>query len=133
MAKEVTREQAATKKQQAAELMERTGQPDRSQEFRSMSVEQYAEHRGLRLTNLRSRRAFMAAETKGELGDKMDELESLIDEALDAELSREEVIQKIKEMRDVVEGEATGEAEEYVSCAEDEDDLDSDEDGDEED
>lgn len=67
----------------------------------------------------------MAAEIKGELGDKMDELESLIDEALDAELSREEVIQKIKEMRDVVEGEDD-------SCAEDEVDLDSDEDDDEE-
>lgn len=66
----------------------------------------------------------MAAETKGELGDKMDELESLIDEALDAELSREEVIQKIKEMRDVVEGEATGEEGEDDRCAEDEDDED---------
>lgn len=72
----------------------------------------------------------MAAETKGELGDKMDELESLIDEALDAELSREEVIQKIKEMRDVVEGEDEGQDD---SCAEDEVDLDSDEDDAEED
>lgn len=125
MAKEVTREKAATKKQQAAEFMERIGEPDRAQEFRSMSVAEYAEHRGLRLTNPRSRREFMAAETKGELSDKMDELEGLIDEALDAELSREEVIQKIKEMRDVVEGEED-EAEDD-SCAEDEDDLNSDE------
>jgi hypothetical protein len=56
---------------------------------------------------------------------------SLKDEALDAELSREEVIQKIKEMRDVVEDEATGEEGEDDSCAEDEDDLDSEEEDDE--
>ena len=42
MAKEVTREQAATKNAQAAGLMERTGQHDRAQEYRSMSVEDYA-------------------------------------------------------------------------------------------
>ena len=124
MAKEVTREQAATKKAQAASLMERTGQPDRAEEFRSMSLEQYAEHRGLRLTNPRARRAFMPGETKGELADKIDEIESLIDEALDAELSRERVIAKIKEMRDVVEGED----EEESDLDEDNDSSDSDDD-----
>ena len=88
-----------------------------------MSVEQYAEHRGLRLTNT-TRRAFMPGETKGELADKIDEIESLIDEALDAELSRERVIAKIKEMRDVVEGED----EEESDLDEDDDSSDSDDD-----
>ena len=129
MAKELTREQAETKKHQAAELMERTGQSDRADEFRSMSVEEYADHRGLRLTNPRSKGGFMPHESKAELTDRMDEIESLIDEALDAELTREEVIQKIKEMRDVVEGE---EEEEDASCDDDEEDLESD-DTDEED
>jgi hypothetical protein len=119
MAKEVTREQAATKKAQAARLMERTGQPDRAGAFRDMSVEEYAEHRGLRLSNPRARRAFMSGETKGELNDKLDEISDLIDESLDSELTREEVIQKIKAMRDVVE------AEEEEDAEDDDDSLDS--------
>ena len=45
------------------------------------------------------------SETKAELNDKVDEISDLIDAALDAELSREKVIGKIKEMRDVVESE----------------------------
>ena len=103
MAKEVTREQAATKKAQAARHLERTGQPDRAQEFRSMSVEQYAEYRGLRLTNPGARRGFMPGESKAELTDRLDEISDLIDAALDAGLSREEVIGKVKEMRDLIE------------------------------
>jgi hypothetical protein len=40
--KEVTREQAALKKSQAAAFMERIGQPDRAEEFESISVDEYA-------------------------------------------------------------------------------------------
>ena len=125
MAKYMTRSEAATAKDKAAKLMESTGQPDRADQFRRMSLDQYAQHRGATLMdNPRLRRGFMTAETKDELSDKIDEIESLIDEALDAELTREKVIQKIKAMRDVVEGEDD-------SCAEDEDDLDPDENDDE--
>ena len=54
-----------------------------------------------------------------ELNDKLDEISDLIDESLDSELTREEVIQKIKAMRDVVEAEEEEEAED------DDDSLDS--------
>ena len=50
---EGTREQAETKKEQAATLMERIGDPERADEYRDMSVEEYAEGRGLSLTNPR--------------------------------------------------------------------------------
>jgi hypothetical protein len=36
----VTREQAETKKEQAASLMERIGEPERAEEYRDMSVEE---------------------------------------------------------------------------------------------
>ena len=49
--KDVTREQAERKKAQAAAFLERIGEPDRASEFDSMSVDEYAEHKGLRLTN----------------------------------------------------------------------------------
>jgi hypothetical protein len=39
VAKEVTREQAERKKTQAAEFMDRMGDPDRADEFDDMSVE----------------------------------------------------------------------------------------------
>ena len=51
MAKDVTREQAKRKKDQAAGLMARTGDLNRAEEFDDMTVDEYAEHRGLRLAN----------------------------------------------------------------------------------
>ena len=99
--------------------MERFGDPERADEYRDMSVEEYAEGRGLSLTNPRG--GAIMSETKGELNDKPDEISDLIDSALDSELSREEVIGKIKEMRDVVESE------------EEDEDLDADDDLDVED
>jgi hypothetical protein len=53
VAKQVTREQAERKKQQAAAFTERIGEPDRASEFDEMSVEEYAEHRGLQIANPR--------------------------------------------------------------------------------
>jgi hypothetical protein len=121
----VTREQAETKKEQAATLMERIGEPERGDEYRDMSVEEYAEGRGLSLIN--PRRGAIMAETKSELNDKLDEVSDLIDAALDAELSREEVIGKIKAMRDLVESE---EEDEDLDADDDLDDDESDEDED---
>jgi len=55
--------------------------------------------------------------TKAELTDILDEVADLLDDALDAELTREEVIAKVKEAYDLVAGETEDEDEE-----EDEDD-----------
>jgi hypothetical protein len=57
--------------------------------------------------------------TKAELQDTVEQLEDLLEEALDAELSREEVIGKLKEMKGVIE-----EPEEEEEGDEDEDDRD---------
>ena len=83
--KEVTREQAARKKSQAAAFMERIGQPDRAAEFESMSVEDYAEHKGLRLTNPHRRRIAMpqpSGPTKVDLQDTIDSATVELDDCL---------------------------------------------------
>jgi hypothetical protein len=58
--------------------------------------------------------------TKAELTERIDDIEDLLEEALDPELTREELVSKVKEIQTV----ASGEAEE------DEDDLESDEESD---
>lgn len=60
--------------------------------------------------------------TKSELQDQVEQLEDLLEEALDAELSREEVIGKLKEMKDVIEEEPEPEDEEEDSDLDEEDD-----------
>jgi hypothetical protein len=55
--------------------------------------------------------------TRAEIADPIDDIEDLLEEALDPELSREELVSKVKEIQTV----ASGEAEE------DETDLESDE------
>jgi hypothetical protein len=50
VAKQLTQEKTGRKKAQAAAFMERIGEPDRAEEFRNMSRDEYAEHRGLQLT-----------------------------------------------------------------------------------
>ena len=123
MPKYMTRSEAATAKDRAAKLMESTGQSDRAEDFRRMSVEQYAEHRGAMLMdNPRSRRAIMS--TKTELQDQIEQLEDLLEEALDAELSREEVIGKLKEMKDVIEEPEEEEEEEETEGEEEDEDED---------
>ena len=107
--------------------MERIGEPERASEYRDMSVEEYAEGRGLTLASNPRGGFYMPGETKSELNDRLDEISDLIDAALDAELSREEVIGKIKEMRDVVESE---EEDEDLDADDDLDETEDDEDED---
>jgi hypothetical protein len=49
--------------------------------------------------------------TKGELTDTLSEIADLAEEALDPELSREEVVAKVKEMADLASGEGAEEEE----------------------
>jgi hypothetical protein len=68
MAKQVTFDQAERKKEQAAALMERIGESDRADDFDDMSVDEYAEHRGLQLianpNRRKTRQRRMATGTK---------------------------------------------------------------------
>ena len=68
--------------------------------------------------------------TKAELADRIDDIEDLLEEALDPELTREELVSKVKEIQTVVMGEAE---EEDETCLEEDgdSDLDSDDEADE--
>jgi hypothetical protein len=127
VAKSVTREQAERKKQQAAEFMERIGEPDRADEFDSMSVEEYAEHRGLQLvaTNpkRKARKKTMAASgpSKADLQDMIDRAIETLSEAYTPEASREDLATAAGEALDILNGE-----DEDDSTLEDADDDDSD-------
>jgi hypothetical protein len=86
VAKQLTRAEADRKRRQAASLMERVGEPDGAEEFERMSTDEYAERKGLRLTNpsTAQRRRAMAttsAASKTELQDQIDDAIDLLDDA----------------------------------------------------
>ena len=126
MTKQLTREKAERKKAQAAAFMERLGESDRAAEFRDMSTDEYAEHRGLQLTNPRRlrRRITMAAATttsKADLQDQIDRAVETLDDAYAPESTREELAEAVGEALDILRGEDE-------EPEEDEDELDGDED-----
>ena len=63
--------------------------------------------------------------TKAELADRIDDIEDLLEEVLDPELTREELVSKVKEIQTV----ASGEAEEDETDLESDEDSDIDDDG----
>jgi len=132
--KEVTREQAARKKSQAAAFMERIGQPDRAEEFESMSVDDYAEHKGLRLTNPHRRRIAMpqpSGPTKADLQDTIDSAIEVLDDAYQPESTREELATAVGNALEVLRGDRNGdEDEDSGDVAEDGDDIDDQDDDD---
>ena len=108
MAKSVTREQAERKKSQAAAFMERIGEDDRAVEFDGMSVDEYAEHRGLQIANpkRKARKTSMPAGlSKAELQDTIDSAIGVLDEAYAPEATREELATAIGQALDILNGE----------------------------
>jgi len=91
----VTREQDERKKSQAAAFMERIGDTERASEFDDMSVDDYAEHRGLQIANptRKARKTNMAGAgpSKTELQDTIDSAVGVLDEAYAPEATREEL------------------------------------------
>jgi hypothetical protein len=104
--KSVSREEAARKKQQAADFMDRIGEGDRAAEFDSMSVDEYVQHRGLTLTNPNNRRrtCYMPSNspTKSDLQEQLDSIEEILDSAYQVESSREEMAQAISQALDIL-------------------------------
>jgi len=110
VAKQLTREKAERKRLQAAAFMERIGEPDRAEEFRDMNTNDYAEHRGLQITNptRRRRRTTMAAVTttsKSDLQDQIDRAIATLDDAYQPETTREDLAQAVGEALDILRGE----------------------------
>jgi len=128
--KEVTREEAARKKSQAAAFMERIGQSERAEEFQAMSLPEYAEHKGLRLTNPPRRVAMpqprQSGPTKADLQDTLDSAIEMLDDAYQPESTREELATAVGNALDVLRGEDTDED----TADEEAEDLDSDADDD---
>ena len=113
MPKFITKGEAETKRQKAIEFMERIGGD--ADKFRDMDAAKYAESRGVefRENSVRS----VTAMTKSELAETLDELADGLDECLDPQLSREDLVAKIKDLSDIASGEEseddeTGDAEE---------------------
>jgi hypothetical protein len=129
VAKPVTREQAERKRTQAIAFMERIGQPDRAHEFEDMTVDQYAEQRGLRLANPERKSRFMAtargsAPTKTDLQDQIDSAIETLDDAYTPEASREELAAAIGEALDTLRGEDEEDTDEEDVDDDGDDDLD---------
>lgn len=101
----VTREQAERKKAQAAALMERIGEDDRASEFDDMSVDEYAEHRGLQIANPQRRERKTGMATKNELQDQLDSIADVVNEAYTPEASREVLAEALGDVLDIINGE----------------------------
>jgi hypothetical protein len=131
--KEVTREQAARKKSQAAAFMERIAQPDRAEEFDSMSVDDYAEHKGFRLTNPHRRRIPMpqpSGPTKTDLQDSIDGAIEILDDAYQPESTREELATAVGSALDVLRGDTNGDEDDDNGDVDDDENDQDDDDGD---
>jgi len=110
MPKLMTPTEAETKRRKAVEFLRRVGREGDADRFDSMTAREYAEHRGAELTQnpISKRRKGMpqtTAASKAELSDTLDQIADLAEEALDPELTREEVVAKVKEISDAASGE----------------------------
>lgn len=91
--------------------MERIGQSDRADEFDQMSVDDYAEGKGRRLSNpvTRERNKTMAngatTTTKADLQDQIDSAISTLEDAYVPESTREELAEAISDALDTLRGE----------------------------
>lgn len=105
----VTREQAERKKIQAAAFMERIGDSDRADDFDEMSVDEYAEHRGLQIANptrkVRKTNMAGAGPTKAVLEETIDSAVAVLTEAYTPETTREDLAAAVGEALDILNGE----------------------------
>ena len=122
MAKQVTHEQAERKKQQAAAFLERIGESDRADEFDDMSVDGYAEHRGLQIANPRGKVRKTAMATKSEIQEQLDSAAAVLNDAYTPESTREELATAVGQALDILNGEDDEEDDDTDDDGEDEDD-----------
>lgn len=86
------------------------GDPDKAAEFAAMTPEEYAAHKKITIREnpeICRRSISMAAVSKAqvnELNDQLDDIQDILDDALDPELTREELVAKVKEAYDVAAG-----------------------------
>jgi methylthioribose-1-phosphate isomerase len=132
----LTPSEAESKRQKAVEFLHRIGNNDLAEEFEGMDAREYAEHKGAQLLeNRRRRKANMPRQTtrqsgptKADLTDTLDNIADLAEEALDPELTREELVQKVKELADLASGEEDEEEDEGDEVIVEEEGADDDQD-----
>jgi hypothetical protein len=111
MARFMTLGEAETKRQKAVEFLRRIGHIADSDRYDAMDAAEYAASKGALVmnpnTNLRG-----TDMTKSELAGVVDQLADGIEEALDPELTREEVVSKLKDLADIATGDNGGEDDE---------------------
>jgi|SRR6516162_8834644 hypothetical protein len=113
--KTVTREQAEAKRQKAVDFLNRIGQSDSADEFDAMGPDEYAEHKGLMLSNSRRnkgrRNCYMPAngQTKADLQEILDNVQEILDSVYAPESSREDLASAVGEALDALTGEEEGE------------------------
>jgi hypothetical protein len=126
--KTVTREQAELMKAKAGDFMERIGNDDRASDFDAMSVDEYAEHKGLTLENptrklgrCKGRKTKMPnGFSKADLEDMVDNAIEVLDDACDVASSREDLANAVSSALDIL----RGDDEDEDDAASDEDDYD---------
>jgi len=81
--------------------------PDRADEIERESVQSYADRKKIEIENPKVRRStpVETTMTKAELVETVEQLEDILDDALDPKLTREEVVEKIEEGYALVAGE----------------------------
>jgi hypothetical protein len=94
--------EAETKRQKAIEFLERIGGD--AEKFRDMDAEEYAASKGAELLSNPLRKRTKV--TKTELLETLDELSDGLGEALDPELTREELVAKVKDLADIATGDS---------------------------
>jgi hypothetical protein len=107
--KTVTRQQAEAMKARAGDFMERLGDDDRASEFDAMSIDEYAEGKGLTLENptrKRKRRQKSMANgfSKADLEDMVDNAIEVLDDACDVASSREDLAGAVSSALDILRG-----------------------------
>jgi hypothetical protein len=103
----MTEGEAEGKRQKAIEFLERIGRD--ADKFLEMDAAEYAESKGAQLLNPTRGKKTM---TKAELDGLVDELADGLEEALDPSLTREQLVDKVKELANLASGEEDEEEEE---------------------
>jgi hypothetical protein len=126
----MTTSEAETKRQQAIEFLRRIGNHDDAERFEAMDARDYAEHKGAQISEKTNRRKGTMPQptgpTKSDLTDTLSQIADLAEEALDPELTREELVSKVKELSDLATGESDEEDEDEDDSSSDSDDDDLD-------
>jgi hypothetical protein len=102
----LTRAQAETAKKRAASFTRNVlNDNDRADEIEDESLDDWADETGRTITNPKNRRQDMAkGPTRAELADTLDQVGDMITDALDPALTREEVVEKLQEIDEMLNG-----------------------------